>query len=76
MKSEFIIFQLGSYLEGVRARVWVDDVAAHVDLPRPIFLKMLSVDPLIHLQRQSNDGEDGLVAMSLASLVRNRLRFR
>ena len=67
--SIFIFLPPNRYLDGVRARVWVDDVATHVDFARAQFLKMLAVDPWIHLEAQRSDDGLGHVSMSLAWMV-------
>ena len=52
--KQFTQFYLFRYLEGVGARVWVDDVVAQFDIPPSQLHTLLAVDPWIHLMAQTD----------------------
>ena len=52
--KKFTQFYLFRYLEGVGARVWVDDVVAQFDIPPSQLHTLLAVDPWIHLMAQTD----------------------
>ena len=52
--KQFTQFYLFRYLEGVGARVWVDDVVAQFDIPPSQLHTLLAVDPWIHLMTQTD----------------------